>query len=83
MRGLHLELIRELEAQRHEMREILRQERQESAALRAENARLLAENKELRSPMGSLGGLQMAAAAAPLNLNNRPQSEDEGGRPRR
>jgi hypothetical protein len=63
VRGLHLELIRELEAQRHEMREILRQEGLEKAALLAENARLAAENQELRGPMGSLGGI-----AAP-NLN--------------
>jgi hypothetical protein len=45
------------------MREILRQEGLEKAALLAENARLAAENQELRGPMGSLGGI-----AAP-NLN--------------
>ena len=49
--------IRELEAQRHEMREIIRGERTEAAALRAENSRLLAENKQLRGPMGGLPDL--------------------------
>ena len=54
MRGLHLELIRELEAQRHEMRAIIASEQQEAAALRAENERLRAENRQLRGPLESL-----------------------------
>ena len=54
LRGLHLEVLRELEAQRHEMRDALREERLEMAALREENARLQEENRRLRGPMGGL-----------------------------
>ena len=54
IRGLHLEVLRELEAQRHEMRSALQEERREMAALREENARLVQENRMLRGPMGGL-----------------------------
>ena len=57
MRNLHLDMIRELDDQRHEMRELLRAERHEIAELREENARLAAENRQLRGPMGGLRSL--------------------------
>ena len=58
MRGLHLELIRELDAQRHEMRAMLDEGRAESAALREEIGRLREENARLRGPLG-LGVLNL------------------------
>lgn len=57
MRNLHLDMIRELDDQRHEMRELLRAERREISELREENARLAAENRQLRGPMGGLRSL--------------------------
>jgi hypothetical protein len=52
LRALHLEMLRELEAQRHELREIVLHERRESAELRLEVERLRQENARLRSPLG-------------------------------
>ena len=54
LRALHLEMLRELEAQRHELREIVLHERRESAELRLEVERLRQENARLRSPLGGL-----------------------------
>jgi regulator of replication initiation timing len=65
MRGLHIELIRELEAQRHEMREIVSEERREIGRLREENERLRQENLQLRAPLGGL------VAPAAIELSRR------------
>ena len=52
MRELHIEMIRELDSQRHEMRALLAEERAESESLRAEVAVLRDENSRLRGPLG-------------------------------
>ena len=54
LRGMHLELIRELETQRHEMRALLAEEQREVASLRAENAMLRQQVQEMRGPLGGL-----------------------------
>ena len=54
LRGLHLEMIRELEAQRYEMRELLNEEQREVVSLREENERLRQQVQEMRGPMGGL-----------------------------
>ena len=54
VRALHVELIRELEAQRHELRDIISGELREAADLRAENQRLRRENEQLRAPLPGL-----------------------------
>lgn len=53
--AIHVDLIRELEAQRQEMRHLFEQSRAETAALFAENARLREEVASLRAPLGALG----------------------------
>ena len=58
--------VRELEAQRHELREIVAEERAEVLSLRGENERLQAELTRLRGPLGGLaaGGAIAAVSAA-------------------
>ncbi|EOD20880.1 hypothetical protein EMIHUDRAFT_241694 [Emiliania huxleyi CCMP1516] len=53
-----VELIRELEAQRHEVRSLIEAGREEVAALREENAALREENARLRAPPLAALGLQ-------------------------
>ena len=67
MRALHLELIRELEAQRYDLKGLLEEEQREVAMLRRENARLRAENRQLRGPLGGLAviGTQEPPSDAP------------------
>ena len=54
LRGLHLEMLRELEAQRHEMRCLLLDESREVVSLRRENEELRRRMEEMRGPMGGL-----------------------------
>ena len=56
LRGLHVEVIRELEAQRHEMRVVLADEAREIYALRVENKSLRAQLEQMRGPVGAMGG---------------------------
>lgn len=55
MRAMQVELIRGLESQRHEVRQMLVEGREEIARLREDNAALREENARLRAPLGVLG----------------------------
>ena len=54
MQSIRIELIRELELHRQEMRNILERSRSESDLLHAENAQLREEIATLRAPLGLL-----------------------------
>ena len=47
-----MEVLREFEASRHELRELLHVSGAECARLREENAKLRAENARLQGPLG-------------------------------
>ena len=65
IRGLHVEVevLREFEAQRHELRQLLAKTGAECSALREENARLREENAQLHGPLGRAISSSLAGAA--------------------
>ena len=61
---LHVEMVRELEAQRHELRGIVMEERAEVLALRQENNQLREELARFKAPLRGLAAPAIAAAFA-------------------